>query len=169
MRQDEPRQEVARLYDSFGASLYRYALMILADRETAADVIQQVFVALLDKKVSRIRDEERYLRQAVRNACYSALRHRKVRVTAGLTRVDDAVLERVAAAAEPAVSVEARLALEQGIRELSADQREVLHLHAFEGRTFREIADATDEPLDTIASRYRYALEKLRAALTNQP
>ena len=169
MRQDEPKQEVARLYDSFGASLYRYALMILADRESAEDVIQQVFVGLLDTKVSRIRDEERYLRQAVRNACYSALRHRKVRVKAGLTQVDEALLETVAAAAEPAVSAEARLALEQGIRELSADQREVLHLHAFEGRTFREIADTTSEPLNTIASRYRYALEKLRAALTNQP
>lgn len=168
MRQEEPKHDVARLYDSFGASLYRYALMILADREAAEDVIQQVFAALLDGSVRRIRDEERYLRQAVRNACYSVLRHKKVRVGAGLTDVDDSLVETMAAAGEPAVSVEARLAVDRAIRELSPDQREVLHLHVYEGRTFREIAEATGDPLNTIASRYRYALGKLRATLTNQ-
>lgn len=168
MRREEPKHEVARLYDSFGASLYRYALMILADREAAEDVIHQVFVTLLDGSVSRIRDEERYLRQAVRNACYSALRHRKVRVNAGLTAIDDVLLEAAAAAREPAVSLEARLAIERAVRDLPADQREVLHLHVFEGHTFREIGEAIGEPLNTVASRYRYALEKLRAALTNQ-
>jgi RNA polymerase sigma-70 factor, ECF subfamily len=168
MRQEEPKHEVARLYDSFGASLYRYALMILADREAAEDVIQQVFVALLDRGVRRIRDEERYLRQAVRNACYSALRHKKVRISAGLTAIDEVLLETVATAGESAVSIEARLAMEKAIRELSADQREVLHLHVFEGRTFREIADTIGDPANTIASRYRYALDKLRATLTDQ-
>ena len=161
------QDEVARLYDTFGAALFRYALMILADREAAEDVIQQVFVALLEGGTRRIRDEERYLRQAVRNACYSALRHRKVRVAAGLTPMDDMVLETIAGAAEP-VSPETRLALQRALRDLSPDQREVLHLHTFEGRTFREIAEATGDPLNTIASRYRYALDKLRTSLTER-
>jgi RNA polymerase sigma factor (sigma-70 family) len=74
-----PEHEAGRLYDAYGASLYRYALMILASREEAEDVIQQVFAALLDSGRRRIDDEERYLRRAVRNACYSALRHQKIR------------------------------------------------------------------------------------------
>ena len=158
------KHEVARLYDTFGASLYRYALMILADREAAEDVIQQVFVALLEGGTRRIRDEERYLRQAVRNGCYSALRYLKVRTAAGLTPIDEVLLETIADTAAP-VSPETRLALERVLRDLSPDQREVLHLHAFEGRTFREIAESTGDPLNTIASRYRYALEKLRTSL----
>jgi RNA polymerase sigma-70 factor, ECF subfamily len=164
MREEEATHEVARLYDVFGASLYRYALMLLADREAAEDAVQQVFVALLERGTRRIREEERYLRQAVRNACYSALRHRKVRVTAGLTPVDDFLLESVAAAGEP-VSPETRLALDRSVRALAPDQREVLHLHAFVGLTFREIADATGDSHNTVASRYRYALDKLRTAL----
>jgi len=52
------------------------------------------------------------------------------------------------------------------LRELPADQREVVHLKAFEGMTFQEIADLTNESVNTIASRYRYAVEKLRARLT---
>jgi RNA polymerase sigma-70 factor, ECF subfamily len=40
----------------------------------------------------------------------------------------------------------------------------VIHLHVFEGMTFQEAADAMGESINTIASRYRYAVEKLRAA-----
>ena len=168
MRQGNPKDDVGRLYDAFGAALYRYALMILADREAAEDVIHQVFVAVLDGGMRRIRNEERYLRQAVRNACYSALRHKRVRVSAGLTAIDDALLETIVPAGQPAIDMDARLALDGAIRDLPPDQREVLHLHVFEGRTFREIAEAIGEPLNTIASRYRYALDKLRATLTKQ-
>ena len=154
--------EADRLYDSFGASLYRYALMILANREAAEDVLQQVFVALLDRGARHIENEEHYLRRAVRNGCYSVLRHEKVRGTAP---VDEALLEAIAAD-RAGVSEEDRLTLAGAIRALPADQREVLHLHVFEGRTFKDVAEITGETLNTVASRYRYALDKLKAMLT---
>jgi RNA polymerase sigma-70 factor (ECF subfamily) len=47
------------------------------------------------------------------------------------------------------------------------NQREVLILKILEGLTFREIAAANGESINTIASRYRYGLEKLRALLEN--
>ena len=156
-----PEQEVARLYDAFGASLYRYALMILARREAAEDAVQQVFLAVLDRGAGGIQDEDRYLKRAVRNACYSMLRAQEVRGAAS----PEAILEDIAADG-PAVSAEDRLALDAAIRQLPPDQREVLHLHVFEGRAFREIAEDIEEPLNTVASRYRYAVHKLRAALS---
>ena len=55
---------------------------------------------------------------------------------------------------------------ERALRELPPDQREVVHLKAFEGMTFDEIAAFTNESINTVASRYRYAFEKLRASLT---
>lgn len=157
----KPEQEVARLYDAFGASLYRYALVMLASRESAEDAVQQVFLAVLDRGAAGIQDEERYLKRAVRNACYSMLRARQVREA----RAAEPILEDVPAG-ESAVSTEDRLALDGAIRQLPPDQREVLHLHVFEGRAFREIAEDIGEPLNTVASRYRYALQKLRAALS---
>jgi RNA polymerase sigma-70 factor (ECF subfamily) len=50
------------------------------------------------------------------------------------------------------------------LRDLPPDQREVLHLHVYEGLTFQEIGDLAGLSINTIASRYRYALEKLREA-----
>jgi RNA polymerase sigma-70 factor (ECF subfamily) len=58
-----------------------------------------------------------------------------------------------------------RLALESAIRQLPPEQREVVHLHVFKGWTFQEVADACGESINTIASRYRYTLARLRETL----
>ena len=154
-RGDGPRADVGRLYDLYGATLYRYALMILADAAGAEDAVQQVFLALLGRQgAAAIDDEPHYLRRAVRNECYSALR-RRVRASEG------PLLDAVGPDSRP----DERLALERVIRELPPDQREVLHLHVFEGLTFQEVAALSGESINTIASRYRYAVAKLRQAL----
>ena len=157
--------EAGRLYDEFGASLFRYALMILADREAAEDAVHHVFVSLMRHGGAAPDNPEHYLRRAVRNACYSALRER----SAALRRTEtgsDALLETMAGTA--GVNEEIRLTMEAAIRELPPEQREVLHLHSFEGRTFREVAEMTSAPLNTVASRYRYAIDRLRLMLTER-
>lgn len=156
-RDDDSREHVARLYDRLGASLYRYAAMILADSSAAEDVVQDVFAAMCRSGGAPIESDAAYLYRAVRNACYSVLRRRRRQST------DDApLLEAVAAEAD---DPDERLALEQALRALPAEQREVVHLKAFEGMTFREIADLMGESINTVASRYRYAVDKLRDAL----
>ncbi len=135
--------------------------MILANPTAAEDVVHDVFVAL----AASTRDAERsdaYLRQSVRNACFSRLRRRKWQPAAGVDQ--QAILEAAQAAEQPH---DDRLALEQALRALPADQREVVHLKVFEGLTFQEIADVTGESINTAASRYRYAMNKLRFELTS--
>jgi len=156
---DDPRALVAHLFDVHGAALYRYAVMLLADPSAAEDALQQVFAALLRPSV-RVEgpDPLRYLRRAVRNECYSLLRRRRLRQG---DEEAGPLLEAVAESPPP----EERLALERSIRGLPSDQREVIHLHVFEGLTFREIASETSESINTIASRYRYAIGRLRQQL----
>jgi RNA polymerase sigma factor (sigma-70 family) len=49
--------------------------------------------------------------------------------------------------------------------DLPDDQREVFVLHEFEGRSFKEIAELTGEPINTLLSRKRYAVLFLREQL----
>jgi RNA polymerase sigma-70 factor (ECF subfamily) len=149
---------IGQLFDRYGAALYRYALMVLTDPADAADVVQTVFVGLLRRRAPPEFDE-RYLRRAVRNECFSSLRRRRRDVLAGAAPI----LEAVEACRD---RPDERLALERALRELPAEQREVVHLKVFEGMTFQEIADMTGESINTAASRYRYAIEKLRVQLT---
>ena len=154
---DDARSLVGRLYDTYGASLYRYAVMLLADPVAAEDAVQQVFAAIL-RQPPHFDDEAHYLRRAVRNECYSHLRRRqRDRATADARSFIEPIVQGVAS--------DERIALEGAIRELSPEQREVIHLHVYEGFTFQEIADTVGDSINTVASRYRYALARLRQLL----
>jgi RNA polymerase sigma-70 factor (ECF subfamily) len=151
---DEPRSLVGRLYDAYGASLYRYAVLLLGDPAAAEDAVHQVFAAIL-RRPPRLDDESHYLRRAVRNECYSHLRRRKRQRDV----FEGALIEPLVEGVAP----EERIALERAIRDLSPEQ--VIYWHVFEGLTFQEIADAAEESINTVAGRYRYALARLRQVL----
>ena len=55
--------------------------------------------------------------------------------------------------------------VQAAMEHLSADQREVLTLKIWGDLTFREIAETVGVSINTVASRYRYALEALRNVL----
>jgi RNA polymerase sigma-70 factor (ECF subfamily) len=151
--------DLGSLYDRFGAALYRYALMILGDTGLAEDAVQDVFLSVARNRRRTVENTAAYLRQAVRNACYTSLRKRRHDRHAGGGE------EHLLESAQDGASPEERLALESALRRLPPEQREVVHLKASEGLTFREIADCCGESINTVAGRYRYALEKLRREL----
>ena len=158
-------QEIAEFYDRYAAGLYRYAVMVLADHALAEDAVQQVFSKLLSSAAARaagapgeVVQPEHYLRRAVRNECYTVLERRAARTSLA---PDRPILETIA----DVVDHDERLTIEAALRELPVDQREVLTLKVYEGLTFKEIAELTEAPLNTVASRYRYAIDKMRAAL----
>lgn len=156
----DPPGRVGRLYEMHGDALYRYAVMLLADAAAAEDVIQQVFAKLLRQGggLTAI-DDVPYLRRAVRNECYSLLRKRRGdRAPAG------PLLEVVA---PQVVHPDERLFLERALRLLPPEQREVIHMHVYEGLTLQQTAEALALSINTVASRYRYALAKLRQALSS--
>jgi RNA polymerase sigma-70 factor (ECF subfamily) len=155
-RRDIRTGTIGAAYDRYAASLFRYAAVVLGDPFAAADAVHQVFAAWLGGANSTD-NEEHYLRRAVRNQCFSALRRRQREPPD-----PGPVLEPVDRAA---ANTEQQVAIERMLRALPAEQREVVHLKIFEGMTFQEIADATGESINTIASRYRYAIEKMRGLL----
>jgi RNA polymerase sigma factor (sigma-70 family) len=55
--------------------------------------------------------------------------------------------------------------LADALEELPKEQREVFVWHEIEGRSFKEIAESTGEPVNTLLSRKRYAVLALRERL----
>ena len=71
--------------------------MLLADPAAAEDAVQQVFTSVLRSGASaRLEADERYLRRAIRNECYSMLRRRRIRDPIQVE--PDALLEQIASA-----------------------------------------------------------------------
>jgi RNA polymerase sigma-70 factor (ECF subfamily) len=58
--------------------------------------------------------------------------------------------------------------IQEAMRKMQEDYREVVTLKTWGGLTFAEVAAVLDIPANTAASRYRYGLEELRKALGNK-
>jgi len=144
----------AALYAREGAALYRVAVTLLGSSADAEDAVQDVFVALAQSRASLAAVED------LRAYLFTALRHAAAK-KATRRRRHDPLPDAVAApeAREPAADLDRALAA------LPADRREVIALKFDGGLTFREIAAVLGVSPNTAASRYRYALAELRAAL----
>ena len=148
--------EVRRLYDRHGPALVLYARSYVADIGTAEDVVHGVFLKLLRGREVALEMPAAYLYRAVKNAVTNAWR--------------DHWREAPLPDSEPWFrnekhELETVLALQREISQLSDEQREVVIMRIWSGMTFEEVAEATGIPANTAASRYRYALAKLRGRL----
>lgn len=144
------------LYEKHGSVLAAYACSCGLDFASAEDVVQQVFLKMLRVQPAKPEVPLAYLYRATRNACLNVRRDR-MRET-DLPEGESWLLHSSG-------NREQVLTLQTALRELPEDQRETIFLHIWSGMTLLEIADATETPLNTVASRYRYALEKLRRCL----
>jgi RNA polymerase sigma-70 factor (ECF subfamily) len=126
------------------------------DAALAEDVIHQVFVKLLRGQTSMPEAPLAYLYRAV---CNTALNARRI----GLREV--ALEQNSSLFVHRGGDREAALALQVALAELPEEQREVVVMKVWSGMTLQEVATATGVALNTAASRYRYALQKLRERL----
>lgn len=160
------KRQLAALYDAFASGLYRHALMILADPAGAEDAVQQVFAKLATRGCSWLDpiSPPSYLRTAVRNECYRVLaRPHPVSI------VDSEAPPLLVPVDAALVAEEERQILGAALQALPPEQREVIHLKVYEDWTFQQIAELLGVSINTAASRYRYALEKLRQRLAAGP
>ena len=152
--------DLGRLYDEHAPALYRLLLAILGSAEDAQDTLGEVFLKVARRDLRRIRNPRAYLLASARHQAVSMLRRRGREILAdpGDHRFFDA------ASLDPRRALTANRA-EAALRELPPEQREVVVLKVYEGLAFAEIAAITRARPNTVASRYRYAMEKLRRAL----
>src|SRR5580698_7524141 len=148
-------EEVQALYQQHGPALLLYARSLLGRRDVADDVLQQVFMKLLEQ--NSIPEETRpYLFRAIRNVALNWIRSESKQVD--LAEIDP--LFEV-----PHQDHATRVSLTVELMRVPEDQRQVLVLHIWGGLSFEEIGNVLDVSANTVASRYRYALQKLRVAM----
>jgi len=150
--------EVEQLYRRHGPPLLLLAAAITGERSRAQDVLHQVFLKLLeDQYLRRATDVKAYLFVCVRNAALNDARVNRRNVALA----DDGL----AWFEPPARDFAEEENLRRALAELPDDQREVTVLHIWGELTFAQIADLLTISANTAASRYRYALVRLRESM----
>ena len=149
-------EDVRRLYDQHGPALVAYASGFVTDAAAAEDAVHQVFLRLLSVEITMPDAPVAYVYRAVRNA---ALNGRRSGLRLAELDPQSSVFQHRGG------NQEAALALEKALAALPEEQREAVVMRVWSGLTLAEIAAAVGAPLNTVASRYRYAVEKLKERL----
>ncbi len=155
----------AALYDRLAIRLFNTARSMTDSLPDAEDTVHDVFVELARSRdrLARVTDLDAYIFTMLRHAVSRRRRRRDVD-----RRAIDSIGRRRAEAGsfttQPAEPVDD--ALTAAVATLPPAQREVLALKVDGGLTFAEIAAVIGTSINTAASRYRYALEKLRTTIT---
>jgi RNA polymerase sigma factor (sigma-70 family) len=165
------------LYRRHSQGLYRFVAWRCPRQAWVDEIVQDAWGSLHDARADYQPQAafRTYLYQIARNRLVDILRKKEALPAADLSQQDgQAEFERLADAAYEALSPEASLQQKQrhailhaAIRALPGEQREALVLQQFSGMSIEEIAVVTAAPAETVKSRLRYAMQKLRAQLHN--
>jgi len=154
---------LGELYDAHAAAAYRLLLAMLGSPAEAQDALSEVFLAVARRDLRRLRSPRAYLLAAARHQAILMMRRRRREIPTD--PADPRFFDP--AALDPDQALLARQ-VESALRELPPEQREVIVLKVYEELTFAEIARLTRTRPNTVASRYRYAVEKLRSRLKEE-
>lgn len=157
----------ARLYDRLGGRLLAAARLLTGSDHEAEDAVQDLFVALAKgrDRLGAVSDLDGYMFTALRHTVFRRRRQATAR-RATLEQVRKRTLTEAGPAGPahaPATIPDDELAA--AVATLPREQREVVLLKTDGGLSLAEIAATLGVSLNTVASRWRYALEKLRTAL----
>ena len=157
-------------------SIYEFILRSVGTYNVtqAEDLTQETFLRVV-KQAGAYEQRAKFttwLFTLARNLCIDASRRRKHRKAQSLDAADEegtSLLERTAgtgpAVDRQVIGHQLQARLEAAIESLPEDQREVFLMRESADLSFKEIADVIGASENTVKSRMRYALEKLRASL----
>lgn len=151
--------------------VFTFALYYLGQREEAEDVAQEVFIRLW-KYGDRVEAGklEQWLTTVTRNACYDALRRRKV-YHAHITTADPAddafaaIADGAASPQQQSESSDFQEKLEQALAQIDEPYRSILILREIQDYKYEQISDALKLPLNTIKAYLHRGRKMLREQL----
>ena len=166
---DSDETALGALYDQWSRALYSLVLHLLQDHDEAEDVVEETFWQAWRKAASYEPAKgavSTWLLTIGRRRALDRLRARK-RNREDLNGAG-VFVDLPSPEPDPYRNVEGsdiRESVRAALRALPEEQRQPLELGYFNGLSQSEIAEATGEPLGTVKTRMRLAMQKLREPL----
>ena len=151
--------EVVRLFDLYAGDLFRFALSYMGSKQDAEDVVQEVFLKLLNKTVFLKADYEKaYLMKMTANGCKNLLKS-----PAHKTGVDlETAAEELACFYELG---EDDKEVYDALMKMDETLRIPLYLHYYEDYSYKDAAKFLKISESAVAMRIKRGKEELRERL----
>lgn len=156
---------LAKIYDFTGQELYGYLAGLTGSTHDAEELLNDLFIRIIDKQETLAKTDnlKAYLFRMAANLAYDRMRWRKKH-----ERCLDDYAVIIAADDSVGVTEEERRKLNLALAVLPPEQRETVVMKFFLKKTFAEIAEHTGISENTVVSRYRYALQKLKVSVESK-
>ena len=164
------RDALGELYTRHSRAVYGLALHFLRDTNRAEELTQEVFINLWNKADKFRPERGRFLPWLLTTAHHRTIDElrRDKRDRGAMTEIARFGLSNNSTEEGPAERAE-RLENSQVVREaldiLPQEQQQVVILAYYNGFSHSEIAHILDQPLGTVKTRMRLAMQKLRASM----
>ncbi len=159
--QDDDPSALDLVYEHFGKRLFGYLVSIVKSPSDAEDVLNELFMAIARKReqIGAASNLRTYLFAIARNLAFQMFRKRTSQKE---TLSGYAQYLEVREDDKDKWGADELDAVRKAVDNLPDEQREVVVLKIYEEMTFEEISQLMRISQNTVASRYRYAVEKLR-------
>ena len=152
------------LYDNYSGAIYTIINQIVSDKDTANDVMQEVFVNIWRKIKTYDANKGRlftWMLNIARNAAIDKVRSKAFRDNQRTQVIPDSE-SSVTMSSNPTVS---DVGLQKVLTTLNEEYRKLIDLSYFQGFTHEEIAKILGIPLGTVKTRIRTAISQLRTMI----
>jgi RNA polymerase sigma-70 factor (ECF subfamily) len=166
-------EALAQLYDRYNRLVFSLAVAIVNDRATAEEITLDVFMRVWQKAGTYRADQAKvstWLTHITRHHAIDVLRRRAVRADQYAVQWEEIVYAE-APQQDPQESAELSLRRERihaALDQLPPDQKQAILLAYFGGLTHSQIAETLKQPLGTIKTRVRLAMQKLHNFLRDE-
>lgn len=162
------------LYDRYNRLVFSVALAVVSDPQVAEEVTLDVFVHVW--RGAKTYDPARakattWLSAIARHHAIDVLRWQRSRVDSQSLYLDDMPWQNDSDAPDAEEETELSLQrsrIQDAVNQLPKDQRQVLLLSYFRGYSHQQIADSLRQPLGTVKTRIRLAMQKLKQLLVDE-
>jgi RNA polymerase sigma factor (sigma-70 family) len=172
----EQDQSIAQAIERDGGRLRNYIRKHVVDLEAAEDILQEVFVELVEayRLLKPIEQVSGWLFRVAKNRIIDRFRGRKLESLsqAKYGEDDDVAVTLEDLLPSPDSGPEAAYArtvlldeIDEALEEMPPEQRSVFIAHEWEGYSFKDLAAETGVSVNTLLSRKHYAVLHLRSRL----
>ena len=169
--QQNQEEALSALYDRYGRLVYSMAYNALQDQALAEEITQDVFLRIWNK-ADTFRAEQgklvTWMTSITRYRAIDVIRRQNVRPEGNqATWIEDPGLDLPSGmdVESEAETLDSSRQIRTAMAQLPDEQRLVLSLAFFQGYTHSLIAETLGEPLGTVKTRIRLAMQKLRQLL----
>lgn len=162
------------LYNRYHRMIFGLALNMVGDRATAEEITLDVFTRVWERAETYRPDRAKvstWLISITRHHSIDRLRRRDARPEQHSVSWNETSSNIAHDGNNPEQATEAAMRRERilaAVARLPMDQKQVLSLAFFGGYTHSQIAEALDQPLGTVKTRIRLAMQKLRRMLQDE-